>query len=98
VAILVLILVVKPLANKAFEVNKGDIEGSIKRDHLSFITESVGGEDKASAIDNLKEAMIDIENVEKEFIAGNANVKVINSIVKSHPQESLTLIRRWLAE
>jgi flagellar M-ring protein FliF len=98
VAILVLILVVKPLANKAFEVNKVDIEGSMKRDHLSFITESVENKDKASAIDNLKEAMIDIENVEKEFIAGNATVKVINDIVKNHPQESLTLIRRWLAE
>ncbi|MDF2966014.1 MAG: fliF [Rickettsiaceae bacterium] len=98
VAVLVLILIVKPLANKAFEVNKLDIESSMKRDHLSIITDSVENRDKESAIDSLKEAMIDIDSVERDFIAGNANVKAINDIVKKHPHETLSLLRRWLNE
>jgi flagellar M-ring protein FliF len=105
VALLVLLLVVRPLLSRALaprppgalpgpgtqQLTDGTGQGSVA------LTSSVGGELTALSSDvprNNIEAMIDIARVEGQVKA--SSLKKIGEIVDKHPEEAVAIVRNWL--
>ena len=98
VAVLVIVLVVRPLVSKAFEsMPSGDDQLMSTEGGMAQLTGPGGvpmpvpgaGEDE----DDLDE-LIDIDKVEGRVKA--SSVRKINDIVDKHPEEALAIVRTWL--
>lgn len=89
VAILVILLVVRPIAIRAFELTRGEISEIESADALAEIQASA-----RAAEQEPEESMIDIEKFEGKM--QSSTVKSINDIVVKYPQETASIIRRWL--
>jgi flagellar M-ring protein FliF len=92
VVILVLLLVVRPIAIRAFEITKNDLDEaesieSITKDYVDVKAPTL-------AQDGSQEAMIDIEKLEARF--KTSSNKSVNEVVKNHPEETLSALRNWL--
>jgi flagellar M-ring protein FliF len=92
VVILVLLLVVRPIAIRAFEITKNDLDEaesieSITKDYVDVKAPTL-------AQDGTQEAMIDIERLEARF--KTSSNKSVNEVVKNHPEETLSALRNWL--
>lgn len=102
VAILVILLVVRPLISRAFEAAPGMAQAAGDR----LLAESEGGQpalmgpsgvpvpDDGAPEDDEMDELIDIDRVEGRVKA--SSVKKVGEIVDKHPEESLSIIRAWM--
>ncbi len=103
VAILVILLVVRPLVSRAFEALPAAMaEGKMLADQTSaaaaaaLTAPSAGGPapSEAPGMDDQFEELIDIDRVEGRVKA--SSVKKVGEIVEKHPEEALSIIRTWM--
>jgi flagellar M-ring protein FliF len=97
VAVLVIVLVVRPLVSKAFESMPAGEDQLMSTDGMAQLT-GPGGvpmpvPSAAEEEDDLDE-LIDIDKVEGRVKA--SSVRKINDIVDKHPEEALAIVRTWL--
>ena len=97
VAILVILLVVRPLISRAFEampaVAAGVGEAALLSDQTSGAP-ALTGPDVAE--DDHYDELIDIDRVEGRVKA--SSVKKVGEIVEKHPEEALAIVRSWMYE
>lgn len=102
VAILVILLVVRPLVSRAFEALPAAMaEGRMLADQTSaaaaaaLTAPKAGGPSPSEApgMDQYEE-LIDIDRVEGRVKA--SSVKKVGEIVEKHPEEALSIIRTWM--
>ena len=91
VVILVLLLVVRPIVSRAFELSSDEAEDEELIASLNA-AKMDAPEEQASLEDD--EAMIDIEKIGTRVKA--SAFKSVNEIVEKYPAETLTVIRNWL--
>jgi len=85
VAILTILLVIKPLVNKAFEISPTDLAEEQMNSMAQFEMENQDfGED------------MDIEMIQNKMDA--SPVKKINDIIDNNPEETIQVIRNWMNE
>ena len=103
VAILVILLVVRPLVSRAFEALPAAMaEGKMLADQTSaaaaaaLTAPGAGGPapSEAPGMDDQYEELIDIDRVEGRVKA--SSVKKVGEIVEKHPEEALSIIRNWM--
>lgn len=103
VAILVILLVVRPLVSRAFEALPAAMaEGRMLADQTSaaaaaaLTAPSAGGPSPSEApgMADQYEELIDIDRVEGRVKA--SSVKKVGEIVEKHPEEALSIIRTWM--
>ena len=102
VAILVILLVVRPLVSRAFEALPAAMaEGKLLAEQTSAaaaaLTAPSAGAPAPSeslAMEEQYEELIDIDRVEGRVKA--SSVKKIGEIVNKHPEEALSIIRTWM--
>jgi flagellar M-ring protein FliF len=103
VAILVILLVVRPLVSRAFETLPASMmEGKMLADQTSaaaaaaLTAPGAGGPSPSGepGMDDQYEELIDIDRVEGRVKA--SSVKKVGEIVKEHPEEALSIIRTWM--
>jgi flagellar M-ring protein FliF len=97
VAILVILLVVRPLVSRAFEampaVAAGVGEAALLSDQTSGAPALTGPN---VAEDDHYDELIDIDRVEGRVKA--SSVKKVGEIVEKHPEEALAIVRSWMYE
>ena len=97
VAILVILLVVRPLVSRAFEampaVAAGVGEAALLSDQSSGAP-ALTGPDVAE--EDSYDELIDIDRVEGRVKA--SSVKKVGEIVEKHPEEALAIVRSWMYE
>jgi flagellar M-ring protein FliF len=94
VAILVILLVVRPLLTRAFEAIPAAVsaaEGRLLADEGVGSPAAIAG---PSEMDEEFEELIDIDRVEGRVKA--SSVKKVGEIVEKHPSEALAIIRTWM--
>lgn len=103
VAILVILLVVRPLVSRAFEALPAAMaEGRMLADQTSaaaaaaLTAPSAGAPSPSEApgMADQYEELIDIDRVEGRVKA--SSVKKVGEIVEKHPEEALSIIRTWM--
>ena len=96
VAILVILLVVRPLLTRAFEAlpvaSAAPAEGRLLANE-SMPTPALAGPSEAPDQDDFEE-LIDIDRVEGRVKA--SSVKKVGEIVDKHPSEALAIVRAWI--
>ncbi len=96
VAILVILLVVRPLVTKAFETGNlvaGGSDSLMTGDGANLI-EAAGGALPGIGEEMQLDDLIDIAKVEGQVKV--SSLKKISEIVDKHPEEALNIIRSWL--
>jgi flagellar M-ring protein FliF len=96
VAILVILLVVRPLVTRAFESAAPDEAQLLSADAASGVPQLTGPGSMPVPVDEEMEAdeLIDIDKVEGRVRA--SSLRKIGEIVDKHPEEALSIIRNWL--
>jgi len=103
VAILVILLVVRPLVSRAFEALPAAMaEGKLLADQTATAAAALtapgaAGPSHSDAIAGIEEQydeLIDIDRVEGRVKA--SSVKKVGEIVEKHPDEALSIIRSWM--
>ena len=97
VAILVILLVVRPLLTRAFEAIPAAVsaaEGRLLADEGIGGPAAIAGPPEGMPADEEFEELIDIDRVEGRVKA--SSVKKVGEIVEKHPSEALAIIRSWM--
>lgn len=101
VAILVILLVVRPLVSRAFETLPAAMaEGKMLSDQTSETAALAGPTDDTpepldtTGIEDQYEELIDIDRVEGRVKA--SSVKKVGEIIEKHPDEAIQIIRSWM--
>ncbi len=98
VAILVILLVVRPLLTRAFEAIPvaagGPAEGRLLTDEGGGGPAAIAGPAGGAPEEEDFEELIDIDRVEGRVKA--SSVKKVGEIVDKHPTEALSIIRAWM--
>jgi len=97
VIVLVMLLIVKPMVGRAFEITKNEdeeaeLQAALANQDLAELAEITGQEEKAKK----RESLIDIDRFEERMNA--TSVGAINDIVDRHTEEAVTILRSWLEE
>ena len=87
VVVLILITVIRPIALKAFEIRKGG-------DFFQANIGTIGGEGPLTEEPKESGTASDLEKVMK----AETSVQKINDLVSTHPQETISILRKWLNE
>ncbi len=94
VAILIILLVIRPLVNKAFDVSSADIEAEEARSQA-----------EQERLMKLMQTAESNENINPINVADNIQSKMafsaaqrVNEIIENNPEETLAVIRSWLAQ
>lgn len=85
VAILAILLIIRPLVNKAFEISTSDLEVENAEAQANM---------ELSALEGLDG--LDLESIQNRMDV--SSTKKINDLVENNPQETLNVIRAWLSE
>ena len=96
VGLLVILLVVRPLASRAFEALPGAAEALTEAQLLAEQAAApalTGPGDRPPEEEGLEE-LIDIDRVEGRVKA--SSVKKVGEIVEKHPEEALSIVRAWM--
>ena len=93
VVVLVLLLVIRPIAIRAFEATKTDIEETESVETAKALMGENGGDE--TSLEQGQEPLIDIAKIEARF-KNNNSYKAVNDIVSKYPQETLTTLRKWM--
>ncbi len=93
VAILAIMLIIRPLVNKAFDVSPADIEAEVAKAALQQVQmpnmpSGEGGDSTSSAI-NMDSMQSRVDN---------SPAKRVNDLIDNNPEETLAVIRSWLGE
>jgi flagellar M-ring protein FliF len=100
VAILVILLVVRPLLSRAFEALPSAQEAAERlladQGRAPALTGPAGGQVPVESEDDEEqfEELIDIDRVEGRVKA--SSVKKVGEIVQKHPEEALAILRSWM--
>jgi flagellar M-ring protein FliF len=100
VAVLVILLVVRPLLSRAFEALPGAVgaaagAGRLLADQAAEQARAaLPGPEEVPAEDEEIEELIDIDRIEGRVRA--SSVKKVGEIVDKHPDEALSIIRTWM--
>jgi len=97
VAVLIILLVVRPLVTRAFEAHAASADGMIGADGtLTPQLMGPGGSVPAPIPEeeDISDELIDIDKVEGRVKA--SSLRKIGEIVDKHPEEALSIIRNWL--
>jgi len=94
VVILVLLLVVRPIALRAFEVTKEDLE---EAENLEIKEEAEKPKPEIVPEILQEEPMIDIAKIEAKF-KSNLSFKSVNDIVTKYPHETVDTLRKWISK
>ena len=95
VAILVILLVVRPLVSKAFETgNMVSARDALMTGDTANLIEAAGGMLPGIGEEMQLDDLIDIAKVEGQVKV--SSLKKISEIVDKHPEEALNIIRSWL--
>ena len=95
VAILLILLVVRPLVSKAFETgNMVAGRDALMTNETANLIESAGGVLPGIGEEMQLDDLIDIAKVEGQVKV--SSLKKISEIVDKHPEEALNIIRSWL--
>ena len=97
VAIIVLILVVRPIAIRAFEVSRNDVDVVNTQDHIAIMTRTTVDPEEKTAIQNIQEAIADADEGTVD-IKANPKVNKLNDIVNNNLQETVNVLRKWINE
>ena len=98
VIVIILVLVVRPIALRAFEVSKNDVEVIQNKDHLSVIADSMRQKEmERDGLNSLQEA---ISEKEEAFVdvKSNPKIKRLNEIIERNLNASVALLRKWMNE
>ena len=94
VAVLVILMVVRPLIVKAFEQPQLDEEERMLMAQNEEMQQLTGPNGTALAGTDQLEELIDIAKVEGHVKA--SSIKKISTIIDTHPNEAVNIIRNWL--
>lgn len=98
VAILVILLVVRPLLTRAFEAIPTTVgapaEGRLLADESTGSPMAIAGPGEGAPMEDEFEELIDIDRVEGRVKA--SSVKKVGEIVDKHPGEALAIVRAWM--
>jgi flagellar M-ring protein FliF len=93
VVILVILLVIRPVAIRAFELTKGEVS-----DLQSFdeIVSSLSTSDVSASQADQQEKLIDIDLIDER--KKSSYINSVNNIVDKYPQETIAVLRKWISE
>lgn len=94
VVVLVIVLVIKPMVGRAFEITKAEAEEAALANTFSdndLIEEFLAEED---LVEEDSDDVLDLSRVEKGV--KNNMVRMLNEILEKYPQETISIIRAWL--
>lgn len=96
VVILIIILIIRPIVNRAFEITKAEAEETVLQDVIDGIDpmEALAIDDQDEEIED--QVINDIQRVENKIKSGA--VKTLNEVVDTHPQEALNILRNMMYE
>jgi flagellar M-ring protein FliF len=92
---LIILLIVKPMVGRAFEITKSetdeaDLQAALAGHDLEELAQITGQEEEAKK----KESLIDMERFEERM--NTSSLGAINGIVERHPEEVVTILRGWM--
>ncbi len=92
---LVILLVVKPMVRRAFEITKSEsaedeLQAALAGQDLEELAQITGQLEKPAE----KESLIDLESIESKM--NKTSLVAINDIVERHPDEAVTILRNWM--
>ncbi|MCE3233558.1 MAG: fliF [Rickettsiaceae bacterium] len=92
---LIILLIVKPMVGRAFEITKSETEeaelqAALAGQDLDELAQITGQEEEAKK----KESLIDMERFEERM--NTSSLSAINGIVERHPEEAVTILRSWM--
>jgi len=92
---LVILLVVKPMVGRAFEMTKSEsaedeLQAALAGQDLEELAQITGQQEKLAE----KESLIDLDSIESKM--NQTSVAAINDIVERHPDEAVTILRNWM--
>jgi len=95
---LVILLIIKPMVGKAFEITKAesseaDLQKALAGGELEELEELTG---EVEGLRKKNEPLVNIESLEQRMNTSSLNA--INDIVDRHPQEAVTILRSWMTE
>lgn len=95
-AILVILLVVRPLVSRAFEAIPAAAAAAEQRllAEQAAAAPAISGPERPPAEEEGYEELIDIDRVEGRVRA--SSVKKVGEIVDKHPEEALSILRAWM--
>ena len=99
-AVLILLLVVRPLVSRLLEAPAGEAAGALGDEQQRAALAAPGAEQSAQVTefgmeeDDDSEQLIDLQKVEGRVRA--SSVRKIGEIVDQHPEEAVSIIRSWL--
>lgn len=98
VAVLIILLVVRPLVTRAFEAQAASADGMMIGADGTMTPQLMGPGGSVPAPipeeDDISDELIDIDKVEGRVKA--SSLRKIGEIVDKHPEEALSIIRNWL--
>ena len=94
VAVLVILLVVRPLVTRAFESMPTGEDALMSTDGVAQLTGPDGVPMPTSEEEEDLDELIDIDKVEGRVKA--SSLRKISDIVDKHPEEALAIVRTWL--
>jgi flagellar M-ring protein FliF len=94
---LVILLIVKPMVGRAFEITKSEndeseLQAALAGQDLEELAQITGHEEEAKK----KESLIDMDKFEARM--NTSSLEAINGIVEKHPEEVVTIIRGWMED
>jgi flagellar M-ring protein FliF len=103
VAILAILLVIRPLVNRAFEISPTDIEAEVAKASLDGqsmaqmpLAAMGGGAGFPAGGGDQTAAAIGMDNIQSRV--DTSPTKRVNDLVENNPEETLSVIRSWLSE
>lgn len=98
VAILVIMLVIRPLINKAFDISTSDLEAEELQNQaaLEALQKQVEGAENIGIGGVAEGGGADLDVVQSKIEYSPA--QKVNDIIENNPEETLSVIRSWLAE
>lgn len=94
---LLILLVVKPIVSKAFEIGHVDnyeqeLNAALEDQDLAELSSITGQQEGGEPEES--DSLIDIDQVEEKMKSSSLNA--INDIIDRHPNESVTILRGWM--
>lgn len=92
---LVMLLIVRPMVGRAFEITKSEneeeeLQAALAGQELEELAEITGQEEQAKK----KDSLIDLGKFEEKM--NSSSLTAVNDIVDRHPEEVVTILRGWM--
>jgi len=92
---MIILLIVKPMVGRAFEITKSEneeveLQAALAGQDLEELAEITGQEEEAKR----KGSLIDLDKFEAKM--NTSSLGAINDIIERHPEEAATILRGWM--